>query len=469
MADIIMPKMGDAMEEGTIVQILKNVGDTVGPDDAVFEIETDKSNVEVPAGAAGVVHEIRHGAGSTVPVGTVVVVLGQGAPPANAGTAPPAPVSSGSAGTGEPEKANTEPTTSGTPVPPQAETHGGGGGNTPTPKVVEFVAGKPLGDTYAGALPENFGGSASVLGEPIDAEAPASAGSDIRVKASPLARAMAAASGVSLASISAAGPIKAADVKAALQSGTSGTPAAAGAGGAVSTPVADEVEVQVYNAMRKTIARRLTESKQTIPHFYVTIEVDMEELLALREKINAGAEAAKAPKVTVNDCLIKAVAVAMRTNPNVNSKFEDNKRIVSKAANIGFGVALEDGLIVPVVRNVESKSLREIAGTTKPLVEKARSGKLQPAEYTGGTFTVSNMGAVAEVENFAAIVNPGEGAILAISSTRTVPAVVGGQIVIRKRMKMTLSADHRVVDGADAAAFLGDLKRVIETPMELLL
>ncbi len=458
MANVIMPKMGDAMEEGTIVQVLKNVGDTVGADDAVFEIETDKSNVEVPAGEAGVIHEIRHAAGSTVPVGTVVIVIGQGAPPAG-GSTTTAPATAPPAAADNPKPAAEEAA-----PPVEAAPASTPAAPAPTPKVVEFVAGKPLGDPSNGAFPENLGGTASILGEPIEAAAPASAGDDIRVKASPLARAMAAASGVSLASISADGPIKAADVKAALQGG-----GAAPVAVATAPKAADEVEVQVYNAMRKTIARRLTESKQTIPHFYVTIEVDMEELLALREKINAGAEAAKAPKVTVNDCLIKAVAVAMRTNPIVKSKFDDNLRIVSKAANIGFGVALEDGLIVPVVRNVESKSLREIAGTTKPLVEKARSGKLQPAEYTGGTFTVSNMGAVAEVENFAAIVNPGEGAILAISSTRSVPAVVGGQIVIRKRMKMTLSADHRVVDGADAAAFLGDLKRVIETPMELLL
>jgi pyruvate dehydrogenase E2 component (dihydrolipoamide acetyltransferase) len=460
MANLIMPKMGDAMEEGMIVQWLKAVGDTVGPDDAVFEIETDKSNVEVPAGEAGVIHAILHPAGATVLVGTAVAVIGQGAPPA--GGAAPAPASSApNPNNGGPNK---EESTSGSPL--------SGLGVSTKHELVAFVAGKPLGDTYAGALPENFGGSASVLGEPIEALAPGpnngEPNNDIRVKASPLARAMAAASGVSLASLAGDSPVRAADVAAALQNSpiTGGQGAKIGQG-AEKQP--DEVEVQVYNGMRKTIARRLTESKQTIPHFYVTVELDMEELLTLREKVNAGAEAARAPKVSINDCLLKAIAVALKRNPNVNSKFDDNKRVISHALNLGFGVALEDGLIVPVVRNCERKSLREIAAETKPLIDKARAGKLQPSEYTGGTFTLSNLGAVAEVENFSAIVNPGEGAILAVSSTRVVPAVVGGQIVARKRMKVTLSADHRVVDGADGAAFLGDLKRVIESPVEMLL
>ncbi len=461
MASLIMPKMGDAMEDGLIVQWLKAVGDTVGPDDAVFEIETDKSNVEVPAGEAGVIHAILHPAGATVTVGTAVAVIGQGAPPS------PSP------NNGEPIASAPQPPVTGETPPAISPITGGQGaelkGQGAKTVAIEFVAGKPLGDTYAGALPENFGGSASVLGEPIESPQPPPGGGESeagggRVKASPLARAMAAASGVSLAALAGDGPVRAADVAAALKS----PQPPPGGGGSESVSAPGAIEVQVYNAMRKTIARRLTESKQTIPHFYVTVELDMEELLSLREKINAGAEAAKAPKVSVNDCLLKAIAVALGRNPGVNSKFDDNKRIISHALNLGFGVALDDGLIVPVVRNCEKKSLRQIASETKPLIDKARAGKLQPGEYTGGTFTLSNLGAVAEVENFSAIVNPGEGAILAVSSTRTVPAVVGGQIVARKRMKVTLSADHRVVDGADAAAFLGDLKRVIENPVEIL-
>ena len=443
MAAIIMPKMGDAMEAGVIVQFLKKVGDTVTADDAVFEIETDKSNVEVPAGEAGVVHAILVAAGAEVKVGDPVLVIGQGAPSAN--SQPPSPRPAG------------EPT----PATPVAEMPVPVAAPVVTTVVVATNTAKPYGDSYVCQLPEGLGGSASVLSDPIEIQGSpiiGGGGGNERVKASPLARAIAAAKGVDLASISAAGTITAADVEAAAKV----APPAPNNGGAIR----DEVEVQPYNGMRKTIARRLTESKQQIPHFYVTVEMDMEALLTLREQVNA---AGSAVKVSVNDCLLKAVSVAMLSAPNVNSKFDDNKRLVSKNHHIGFGVALDDGLIVPVVRNVQSLSLRQIAAASKPLIEKARAGKLQPADYTGGTFTISNLGAVAEVENFAAIVNPGEGAILAVSSTRTVAAVVNGQVVARKRMKVTLSADHRVVDGADGAAFLGALKKAIENPLELLL
>ncbi|MBB6050881.1 dihydrolipoamide acetyltransferase family protein [Armatimonas rosea] len=459
MAAIIMPKMGDAMEAGVIVQFLKKVGDTVVADDAVFEIETDKSNVEVPAGEAGVVHAILAAPGSEVKVGDPVVIIGQGAPPANVAPPPPAAETATGVPSG-PGSAKGE-------APAPAPLREAGGGGEPQragggPIVVVTDPAKPYGDSFVGGLPEGLGGSASVLSDPIELEvappAPDNGGASERVKASPLARAIAAAKGVNLASISAAGTITAADVEAAAK----GAPSAPTSGGAI----ADEVEVQSYNGMRKTIARRLTESKQQIPHFYVTVEVDMEALLSLREQVNA---AGGAVKVSVNDCLLKAVSVALLAAPNVNSKFDDNKRLVSKNHHIGFGVALEDGLIVPVVRNVQALSLRQVAAASKPLIEKARAGKLQPADYTGGTFTISNLGAVAEVENFAAIVNPGEAAILAVSSTRTVAAVVNGQLVPRKRMKVTLSADHRVVDGADGAAFLGALKKAIENPLELLL
>lgn len=443
MAAIIMPKMGDAMEAGVIVQFLKKVGDTVAADDAVFEIETDKSNVEVPAGEAGVVHQILAAPGSEVKVGDPVVIIGQGAPPAGGST----PVAAA------PVAAATPAPVAEAPAPVAAPA-------VAAPVVVVTDLAKPYGDSYVGQLPEGLGGSASVLSDPIELESATVSGGDTRVKASPLARAIAAAKGVNLASISAAGTITAADVEAAAK--TSGSSNLGGGGGAI----ADEVEVQSYNGMRKTIARRLTESKQQIPHFYVTVEVDMEALLGLREQVNASGGAVK---VSVNDCLLKAVSVALLAAPNVNSKFDDNKRLVSKNHHIGFGVALDDGLIVPVVRNVQALSLRQVAAASKPLIEKARAGKLQPADYTGGTFTISNLGAVAEVENFAAIVNPGEAAILAVSSTRTVAAVVNGQVVPRKRMKVTLSADHRVVDGADGAAFLGALKKAIENPLELLL
>ena len=442
MADVIMPKLGDAMEEGKIVRWLKNVGDSVKSDDPIFEVETDKTNVEVGADISGVLEWIGYAAGVSVPVGKPIARIGDGSNvDKTIPTAAAAPVAASAPAV---VAAPAEPVVQATPVQSPVAT-----------AVASDGSWKPFGDALACALPEGLGGSASVSGEPVVLELSPDTS---HIKASPLARAIAAANHVSLSSIQSAGPIKAADVEALI------------AGASVSTTSAspvNAVEVQEYNAMRRTIAKRLTESKQQVPHIYVTVEVDMEALLTVREQLNRNAGGA-IPKVSVNDLIVKASACALIEVPVVNSKFDNNQRIISKSAHIGVAVSLPDGLIVPVVKNADALSVRNISRTVKQLAEKARSGKLAPSEYSGGTFTISNMGAIADVENFAAIINPGEGAILAVSGTRTVPAVVDGAIVARRRMKVTLSADHRVVDGSDAAMFLGAFKRVMENPVELL-
>ena len=442
MADVIMPKLGDAMEEGKIVRWLKNVGDSVKSDDPIFEVETDKTNVEVGADISGVLEWIGYPAGVSVPVGKPIARIGDGSNVDK--TIPAAAAAPIAASAPAVVAAPAEPTAQATPVQSPAAT-----------AVASDGSWKPFGDSLACALPEGLGGSASLTGEPVVLELAADTS---HIKASPLARAIAAANHVSLSSIQSAGPIKAADVEALI------------AGASVSTTSAspvNAVEVQEYNAMRRTIAKRLTESKQQVPHIYVTVEVDMEALLTVREQLNRNA-GGSIPKVSVNDLIVKASACALIEVPVVNSKFDNNQRIISKSAHIGVAVSLPDGLIVPVVKNADALSVRNISRTVKQLAEKARSGKLAPSEYSGGTFTISNMGAIADVENFAAIINPGEGAILAVSGTRTVPAVVDGAIVVRRRMKVTLSADHRVVDGSDAAMFLGAFKRVMENPVELL-
>jgi len=442
MADVIMPKLGDAMEEGKIVRWLKNVGDSVKSDDPIFEVETDKTNVEVGADISGVLEWIGYPAGVSVPVGKPIARIGDGSNVDK--TIPAAAAAPVAASAPAVVAAPAEPTAQATLVQSPAAT-----------AVASDGSWKPFGDSLACALPEGLGGSASLTGEPVVLELAADTS---HIKASPLARAIAAANHVSLSSIQSAGPIKAADVEALI------------AGASVSTTSAspvNAVEVQEYNAMRRTIAKRLTESKQQVPHIYVTVEVDMEALLTVREQLNRNA-GGSIPKVSVNDLIVKASACALIEVPVVNSKFDNNQRIISKSAHIGVAVSLPDGLIVPVVKNADALSVRNISRTVKQLAEKARSGKLAPSEYSGGTFTISNMGAIADVENFAAIINPGEGAILAVSGTRTVPAVVDGAIVARRRMKVTLSADHRVVDGSDAAMFLGAFKRVMENPVELL-
>jgi pyruvate dehydrogenase E2 component (dihydrolipoamide acetyltransferase) len=442
MADVIMPKLGDAMEEGKIVRWLKNVGDSVKSDDPIFEVETDKTNVEVGADVSGVLEWIGYAAGVSVPVGKPIARIGDGSNvDKTIPTAAAAPVATSATAV---VALPAEPAAQATPVQSPVAT-----------AVASDGSWKPFGDSLACALPEGLGGSASLSGEPVVLELAADTS---HIKASPLARAIAAANHVSLSSIQSAGPIKAADVEALIAGASVLTTSA--------SPV-NAVEVQEYNAMRRTIAKRLTESKQQVPHIYVTVEVDMEALLTVREQLNRNA-GGSIPKVSVNDLIVKASACALIEVPVVNSKFDNNQRIISKSAHIGVAVSLPDGLIVPVVKNADALSVRNISRTVKQLAEKARSGKLAPSEYSGGTFTISNMGAIADVENFAAIINPGEGAILAVSGTRTVPAVVDGAIVARRRMKVTLSADHRVVDGSDAAMFLGAFKRVMENPVELL-
>ncbi len=471
MAEVIMPRMGDAMDEGKIVQWLKQVGDTVKADDAIAEIETDKSNVEVPADSDGVIQSLAYQVGDSVPVGTVIAVIGSGsavaAAPAKPAPAPdPIPVA---ASTPAAKSNGSAPASD--PVPAPA-----------APKAAPAVVGsakdfKPY-DSFVGLFPENLGGSASIIGAPIVIEGQTQTSNE-RVKATPVARAMAQANNVDLAALRGTGPdgaVGKADVEAALAGGASApapavsapTAPAAPAASAPASAIAEGDEVQEYNAMRRTIAKRLTESKQTIPHFYVTAEIDIEAMFALREQVNASASETSV-KISVNDFLVKAVAVALGENPVVNSQFLDNKRIIKKAINIGIAVSIDDGLIVPVIKGCETKSIRAIAKEARPLIEKARAGKLKPEDYTGGTFTISNMGSLTpDVENFAAIINPGEAAILAVSSIRTVPAVVGDAIVPRKRMKVTLCADHRVMDGAAGALYLQSLKRAIENPLQIL-
>lgn len=496
MPTVIMPKMGDAMEEGKIVQWLKNAGETVKSGEPIAEIETDKSNVEIDADADGVL-TISIAAGETVAVGSVIGAIGDGAASASSPSAPapqqqqaapqtappPTPVTQPQAtapdaknnGSGSAPSPVTMPVQApqSAPAPPVAATA------VPSPGVAAAAPSTPFKpyESFIGALPENLGGTASLIGEPLLPGGGDGSGSADRVRATPVARAMAQAHSLDLAALRGSGPdggITKRDVEEAIARG--GAPAAAAPStGTAAQPVAapsapaavtEGDEVQEFNAMRRTIARRLAESKSTIPHFYVTSEIDVEAMLALREQVNASAQEGQG-KISLNDFLVKAVAVALSAHPVVNSVFSDNTRILRKSVNIGVAVSLENGLIVPVVKGCESKSIRAISRETHPLIEKARSGKLAPEEYTGGTFTISNLGQY-DVENFAAIINPGEAGILAVSSIRQVAAVVDGQVTPRKRMKVTLCADHRVMDGVEGAEFLQTLKRVIENPLQIL-
>lgn len=410
MPDITMPKLSDTMLEGTLVKWLKKAGDKIEIGDILAEVETDKATMEMEAFDEGTLVEIIVPEGGAVKVGERLAVLD--GKPSPAGPVKPAA------------------------APPSAQ---------PTAAVQ-----KPLAPT----TPK-----------------PRAAGP--RTKASPLAKKIAAERGVDLTGISGTGPggrIVAADVPEKGGASAPGSPApethSAAAKIAVPSSVADR-RVPL-SGMRRTIAERLLSSKTTIPHFYLSLEIDAAPLVQLRKEINAAAEASGTPKVTVNDFVLLATARAAALHQKVNSAFAGDSVVEYGTVNLSVAIAVEDGLITPVIRNAQRVSLREMSSAVKDLAARARAKKLKPEEYQGGTITVSNLGAFG-IESFYAIINPPQAVILAVGAIVTKPVVnAGGQIVAGQRMTLALSGDHRVVDGAAGAAFLASLKKSVEAPATLL-
>jgi pyruvate dehydrogenase E2 component (dihydrolipoamide acetyltransferase) len=404
-----MPRLSDTMTEGTLVQWLKRVGDQIARGDAIAEVETDKATMEVEAYESGVLTRIIAEPGSTVPIGQAIAIIG------DAAAAPaddvPAPVS---AAVTAPAAAAAEPTQPATPpVPPPADGAGRAAGRIPT---------------------------------------------------SPLARSLARKHGLDLARIVGTGPggrIVRADVEAAAAART------AGPAPVPPTTVAAEPEDErvPLTAIRRITAQRLTESAAA-PHFYLTSVADAGPLLTLRRDLNT-ALADTAPKTSVTDLLIRACAVALRAHPHVNASWAGDHLVQHGHVTIGSAVALDDGLIVPVIRDVDRKSMTEIATEAHALTERARAGKLTPDEFTGGTFTISNLGMFG-IDHFTAVINPPEAAILAVGAAREEAVVRDGQIAAATTMKLTLSIDHRVLEGATAAAFLRDLVGLIERPLRII-
>ncbi len=446
MPEVIMPKMGDAMEEGTLLQWLKQDGDTVKSGDLIAEIETDKSNVEIEAEDAGVLH-LKAEPGAVLPVGTVIALIGEDA----AVAAPKA--------------------------------------------VVATPAAAAPSASAAARTNESAAEYDAPIGQPAQAAAPAPSvpsgargGNGSRLKASPLARSVAKQRGLDIAQITGTGPLGRvieADVLAFAESKPAAAPAAqsvlstavrsdlppaqataaAPQKRASSTPEPLTTPTEL-SAMRKVIARRMVESKTTIPHFYLTAEVDMAAAMALREQLNTYDETLT--KITLNDMVVKATAKALVKFPAANALFRDDKIYPGAGVHVGIAVALDDGLIVPVVRDADALPLRKLAETSKALVKKARDKKLAPSEYSGGTFTVSNLGPF-DMENFIAIIDPAQGAILAVASIIKKAVVLADDtIAVRPRMNVTFSGDHRVMDGATGAKFLQELKRLLQTPLSLM-
>jgi pyruvate dehydrogenase E2 component (dihydrolipoamide acetyltransferase) len=454
---VLMPKLSEAMETGKLIQWLKKEGDAVKGGDVIAEIETDKANVEVEAYGSGVLRKILVGPGDTVPVGEMIGVI-----------ADPADDVSGLAA------APSKPAAPAVPAP---------AASPPMPVPVGPASAVPAMEAYQ-STPAT---TAIVPMTPAPAAAAVRAPGE-RVKASPLARKIAAQSGVDLHLLQGSGPggrIVRRDVETASARGPVAAPvssaepvAAAGRPTFAIPPRTDaEFEDVALTTMRAIIAKRMPLSKAPVPHFYVTTEVAMDRAMNLRAELN-GLEGQ--PKISVTDLVIKAVALALIKNPGVNASLIPSPQapaapgaaptqVIRKyhRAHLGIAVALDEGLITPVLRDCDAKPLSRIAVEARDLAERARAGKLRVSEMSGATFSISNLG-MFDVDEFSAIINPPEGAILAVGSVVETPVVDKGEIRVGRRMKLTISCDHRVMDGAMGARFLQDVKRLLEEPLRLL-
>jgi len=425
---IVMEALSPTMEEGRLVEWKKKEGDAVAVGDVLAEVETDKAVMELVARAAGTLLKQLVAAGATVPVSSPVGWIGTAGESVDGG----APAAPAPAATPAPAAAPAAPATQPAPTAQPASA-------APTAQPAQPAPAAPAAPAAPGA----------------------------RVKASPLARKIAADTGVSLQGVTGSGP-EGRIIKRDLDAVAGDRPAASGKPGALpvsaarsSLPAFSDVPL---TQIRKTIAKRLIQSIGPIPTFYLTSEVDMERVAEAREALNAAA--GDQGKISFNDIVLKAVATALTQHPAVNSWWQDDHIRVWNEVHLGVAVATEDGLIVPVIRNAERQSLREISAATRDLAGRARERKLKPEEYTGSTFSVSNLG-MFDIEHFTAIINPPEAGIIAVGRIAPVPAVVNGSVEIRRRMRLTMSCDHRVIDGAGGAQFMKTLKLLLENPLAL--
>ena len=413
-----MPKLSDTMSEGTLVKWLKKPGDSVAVDEDIAEVETDKATMTMPSFEEGILHTIYVKEGETVALGAALALIlsdGEEAP-ADADKAP-----GGEAKASAPE-----------PEAPAAKTEASAASTAPA------TAPAPV------------------------ASAPAVTSG--RLKASPLARKIAKEKGVDLARLNGSGPggrIVKKDVENAPVGGGGGSL------GLLPPAIAKPDRSVPLTGMRRVIAARLLESKTTIPHFYLNIEIDTEALMNLREQVNAASTANGGPKYTVNDFIMRATVLATGSVPEVNGSFQGDSILYHGETHLSVAVAIEDGLVTPVIRSAQSKSIKDLAAELKDLAVRARDKKLTPNEMTGGTITISNLGAFG-IGNFDAIINPPQAAILSIGTITKQPVVnAQNQIVPGQRMWIGMSCDHRVIDGAVGAKFLSELKRFLETPVLL--
>jgi len=413
--DVRMPKLSDNMESGLIIRWMKRPGEQVLQGEALAEVETDKADVELEAAASGVLREITVPEGQSAAVGTVIAVL------AADGDGIAAAPASGEPGRPAAPSVRAAPLTSTGPKPAPAAPR-------PTP--------------------------------PVGVEPPA-------VRASPLAWRLAEDAGVDLAGVRGSGPggrVLKRDIEVAVRAGApTAAPADGGAAGGAVPPAGSRIEAA--SRMRQTIARRMSEAKRDIPHFYVSAEIDMSEAMRLRESIR---RCEAMPGLTVTHLLLRAISLALVRHPHVNASWREGALEIHDDVNIGIAVAVDDGLVVPVLSRTQTLSLGDIATRAAALTDKAREGRFGSDDLTGATFSLSNVGML-DVEELTAVINPPNAAILAVGSVKDRPIVRDGQLAIAKTMRATLSCDHRVLNGLEGGRFLVDVKGILENPVRLLL
>ena len=419
MAETInMPKLGFDMAEGTLVRWVKQVGENINKGDVLAEIETDKATVEVESPAGGVVLQLIVNQGDVVPVNAPIAVVG---------------VAGEKVDVASPSKVESQKSADEKPAP-QSQV---------TPASVPSTVSKPQASSIVhGQSPE--------------------------IKASPLAKKIARDNNINLAQLQGTGPggrVVRKDVESVI-SGQSSVSSKQSAPSIYQLPItAPDDEVVQLTKLRQAIARRMTESKTSVPHFYVSHEYNMGAVMAMRKQVNEYLPDNE--KLSVNDFIVKAVALALREFPNINATFAGDKVVRHGAVNVGVAVAVTGGLLTVVNKNTDQLPLRQISADVKQKVARARDGKVKPDDIEGSTFSISNLG-MYDVENFIAIVNPPEAAILAVGSAREVPVVESGELKVGWRMKATVSVDHRVSDGAEAAQFMQSLAKYLETPALML-
>ena len=407
--NIVMPKMGYDMREGTVVKWHKSEGEEVARGEVIADIETDKATVEFEAYTSGVLRRIVANEGVAIPVGELIAII---------------------AGADEVIEEGPEDLTAGSP--PEAP-----GADSVAPPTEAMAETTPQPAT---APPARDGG---------------------RLLASPIARRLAQEQGIDLALITGTGPggrIVEKDVLEFSPAAVSSSPAATAA-----APSGERIDL---SRMRQAIARVTVDSKREAPHFYVTAEVDMDKAMSLRRDLNDALPAEN--RVSVNDLILKACAIVLGQYPKFNGSFQGDHLRLNSSINIGIAIALEAGLIVPGISNCQDKSLQELAAASKDLIARANSGTLRNEEYSGTTFSVSNLG-MFDVDSFAAIIFPPHAAVLAVGTVKSQPVVRDGELAVGQVMKATLSTDHRVADGAEAAQFLVEVKKLLESPVRLLL